>query len=734
MRKTAILLFTLLAMSSIATTRKLSPWLRQAVRGLAAPAATTRSAADDSSDVRLTCAFVRASDETVLARHGAKVLAQFGDIYIVSVPLNSLEPLAKEQTVDRIEARRPCAVHMDSTARHINALPVYAGTALPHPFTGQGVVMGVMDIGFDLTHPNFFSTDMTRYRIHALWDQLATDTVGSPFFVGRDYQGRDELLALQHSRDGLEQTHGTNTLGMAAGSGYDTPYRGMAFESDICLVNNAVSDHLALIDSLDLYKYTSATDALGFKYIFDQAKKMGKPCVINFSEGSHQDLTGDDQLYYAVLDSLCGPGRIIVASAGNDGNTLTYFHKPWGQASAGTFLRSATNTAYVQLSSQQPFDLRLIVHSEQPDTIVLHSRRPIELPDSELIDTLALHDGQYVIDMMTSASHYNERDTVVDLAIVAPHSVGGRGVKLSVEAMGEEADVECFTMAGIFINDDRPGSPLNAAEATHNVHSPSSAPTVVSVGATSWRTGFANISGEWQDNEQSTTGQRNTNSSVGPTKDGLTKPDVMAPGTNIISSYSSYYLEAHPDATDNRHSTVSTTTHDGRTYPWTANTGTSMSSPVVGGAIALWLQAKPDLTPAEALETIRLTSHQPDASLTYPNTLYGHGEINVYRGLLHLLGISAIAEVSTTPVQSLRPLASPSGTLRLQAAATPRQTLTLRLYALGGQQLATWSVAPAQWHDRVLTLPLPATASGIVALQADSDEPALSGSLLIRTQ
>lgn len=734
MRKTATLLLTLLAIASVASTRKLSPWLRQAARSVAAPVPTTRSAADDGSDNRLTCAFVRASDETVLARHGATALAQFGNIYIVSVPLASLEPLAKEQSVSRIEARHSCSLLMDSTARHINALPVYAGTALPHPFTGQGVVMGVMDIGFDLTHPNYFSTDMGRYRIHALWDQLSTDTVGSTFFVGRDYQGRDELLALGHSRDGLEQTHGTNTLGIAAGSGYDTPYRGMAFESDICLVSNAVSEHINLIDSLDYYKYTSATDALGFKYIFDQATTMGKPCVINFSEGAHQDLTGDDQLYYAVLDSLCGPGRIIVASAGNDGNTLTYFHKPRGQQQAGAFLRSATNAAYVQLASQQPFDLRLIVHSEQPDTILLHSATPTELPDSELVDTLQLNDGQYVIDMMTTSSHYDNVTTVVDLAVVAPHSVGGHGARLSVEAVGEEADVECFTMVGIFINDERPDSPLRAATPTHNIHSPSSSPTVVSVGSTSWRTGFVNINGEWQDNGQSTTGLRNTNSSVGPTRDGLTKPDVMAPGTNIISSYSSYYLEAHPDATDNRFSTISTSTHDGRTYPWTANTGTSMSSPVVGGAIALWLQAKPDLTPAEAMEVLRLTSRHPEAQLTYPNNLYGHGEIDVYSGLLHLLGISAIADVSPTPVHSLRPLPSPKGTLRLQAATTPRQPLTLRLYSLDGTLLATWQVMPQQWQCQTLTLPLPLSTSAIVALQADSGEPALSGSLLIRTQ
>ncbi|MDO4195174.1 MAG: peptidase, partial [Prevotellaceae bacterium] len=103
-----------------------------------------------------------------------------------------------------------------------------------------------------------------------------------------------------HSRDGLIQAHGSHTLGTAAGSGFGTKYRGIAFESDICLVNNAVNSDMELIAEQDVDKYTHATDALGFKYIFDYAKSQGKPCVISFSEGSTQDLYGDDILYNEI--------------------------------------------------------------------------------------------------------------------------------------------------------------------------------------------------------------------------------------------------------------------------------------------------------------------------------------------------------------------------------------------------------------------------------------------------
>lgn len=134
---------------------------------------------------------------------------------------------------------------------------------LPQAYTGKGVVVGVQDIGFDLTHPNFFSKDMSRYRIKAMWDQLSHDTIASTLVVGRDYVGEDALLGVGCPLDGLTQTHGTHTAGIAAGSGAEgngvvSPYQGMAPDADIVMVANATSNNAALIDSADYYKYTYA--------------------------------------------------------------------------------------------------------------------------------------------------------------------------------------------------------------------------------------------------------------------------------------------------------------------------------------------------------------------------------------------------------------------------------------------------------------------------------------------
>ena len=48
---------------------------------------------------------------------------------------------------------------------------VHAGLDLPQPFHGEGVLVGVLDWGFDYTHPMFYDTAMTASRIRAVWDQ-----------------------------------------------------------------------------------------------------------------------------------------------------------------------------------------------------------------------------------------------------------------------------------------------------------------------------------------------------------------------------------------------------------------------------------------------------------------------------------------------------------------------------------------------------------------------------------
>lgn len=611
----------------------------------------------------VTTAFVKLSDvaNDILTQNGCHVLAQWGNVCIATIPMKKVASLSLMPEIKRIEAHLDKSCTMDSAVIQVNALPVYEGRNLPQAFTGKGVVMGIMDIGFDLTHPNFYNAQMSEYRIKALWDQISPDTLLSSLPVGRDYVGKDELLALGCSFDGHDQTHGTHTLGIAAGSGGEGvpmsvpgKYHGMAYESDICLVANATTENQSLIAPSQLYKFTYAMDALGFKYIFDYADQVGKPCVISFSEGSNQDFEGGDVLYNEILDSLTSvPGHIIVSSAGNNGHLPYYMHKPVGKESSGFFVNSERNYVYHIAKSKENFLFRTNIYEgkKNPTHVDVSTEQVLSQPDSTFIDTLDVAGKRYVLMIGGYRSCYNpdeicydwmikKYDTVDDGYVDSEKMIGTENY-LSYQVIGRDAEVEMYHGVGnMYACEVDPR--LADIEYTHSINSPSCSESVISVGATINHTYSVDLNGKKVNLTHAPIGSLAFYSSIGPTFDERIKPDVVAPGSNVLSSYSSFYEEKHPDATDVVVSDVARFEYKGRTYSWNNNAGTSMSSPVVGGAIALWLEANPSLTRKDVMEIIRKTSTPLDEEHAIPNNYWGYGEIDVYKGLLAAMQVDDI--------------------------------------------------------------------------------------------
>jgi subtilisin family serine protease len=119
-------------------------------------------------------------------------------------------------------------------------------------------------------------------------------------------------------------------------------------------------------------------------------------------------------------------------------------------------------------------------------------------------------------------------------------------------------------------------------------------------------------------------------SAWGPSWEGLNKPDVTAIGAVISSG--NYYNEG------NRLEVIES--YDAYGVPaletWAGQYGTSQASPMVAGIIALWLQAKPTLTPEDIMAVIRKTAKPLEA---VPNNKSGAGLIDAYAGLLEILGL-----------------------------------------------------------------------------------------------
>lgn len=718
-----------------------------------------------SSDKSRVCAFVRLRDggEKALVDNGCRVLARFDDIVIADIRLSQVTALAAADGICRIEAEFGNTVALDSMAVFTDALPVSNAHVLPQAYTGEGVVMGVQDVGFDLTHPTFYGSDGSC-RISRLWDQLSTDTIGSMMYVGAEYIGKSTVAGYAHSRDGLTQYHGTHTLGIAAGGGAGTPYKGMAPEADICLVSNAVTGDEDYIAEADRYKYTYATDALGFKYIFDYADSQGKPCVISFSEGSKQDLHGDDQLYYEVLGRMTGPGHIIVASAGNEGVRNGYVGKPRGRESAGTFLTTWGNQVDFTVRGSGQYKLRSTLYNILPSA-TSYTFQPSAMSsdgqafsgcnavlticpddvakvsvDSMRSDTIWVDGVQYVQTVRVYRSSYDNTEWAMDVAVSGPRHLG-YDLPLSVELVGAESSAEMYMMSGTMCgNADHPA--INDSDNTHSLLSPSTAPAVICVGGTACRPVYSSYKGKEVVQSWGVSGERGTYSSIGPTVDGRAKPDVMAPGANVVSAVSSFYLADEKQAAGVDDNIVYKQDVDGREYCWMTAGGTSMSAPAVGGIIALWLQANPRLSPDDILGIIARTS-RPCGNYGEQTHMYcGYGMIDAYRGLLDILGLSAIEGISqcnprvwNVRVDSQRHLLVEPCVCSIENAPCQTDLLPcikrVRVYDAGGTLVCS-RLADDNVSLSAINIDMSAFSHGVYVVQVDAENGGQSGSLLVR--
>lgn len=97
----------------------------------------------------------------------------------------------------------------------------------------------------------------------------------------------------------------------------------------------------------------------------------------------------------------------------------------------------------------------------------------------------------------------------------------------------------------------------------------------------------------------------NNHSGTGPTLSCIKKPDVVAPGSRIISCSSLREIR--------------------NGHPYSVKSGTSMSTPIVSGAIALLLDKYPSMTPREV--KIRLKNTSTDLHL--PHEKQGWGLLNI---------------------------------------------------------------------------------------------------------
>lgn len=94
------------------------------------------------------------ADKERLSRvYGVRFNVGCGDVYTAVVPVSSIVDLADDNDVEEIDAGQEVRTMMDNVRTLTNVDAVHSATGIDTAYKGNGVLVGIIDAGFDFRHP-----------------------------------------------------------------------------------------------------------------------------------------------------------------------------------------------------------------------------------------------------------------------------------------------------------------------------------------------------------------------------------------------------------------------------------------------------------------------------------------------------------------------------------------------------------------------------------------------------
>ena len=508
------------------------------------------------------------------------------------VDAGTINSLIENHNVSRIQGKKLSKPHLTEVFPDIGlAVAPNLGQRIVEE-DGQNVMIGVIDSGFDLSHPIFYDTD-GNLRVESLLDQEG----------GNRAYTNQQLVQRWKGGPGPGSDlngHGTHVASIAGGSDYHG-YGGIAPGARFLLVKTNFRD----------------TDR-AIKWIFDQAK--GRPCVVNMSLGhhfgSHDGTDSEERLHRA----LTGPGKIIVVSAGNEQNDNIHIGGRFSQGETQEVIfdlkRQISDPPYVAIS--------LWYHEidEFEITLVSPSGQMIPMPGSGEADMYQTS----VLDLEVSTRPYSYSHSVQTQI-----SLGFRSQEV------RDRDIENWKLSikCLKANSGRiDGWFNNSGYAMFRTHKLVESRRTVGISATG--DGCLAVAShvtktKWNSDIGSNedlvlvSGRNSPFSSLGPTRDDRWKPDISAPGQYITAALADNCelskLDFRASVAD-RLLTIE---------------GTSMSAPVITGVVALMLQKSPGLDLVNIKKILQETAkHDIHTGPEMWHPAYGFGKVNIAAALSKL--------------------------------------------------------------------------------------------------
>lgn len=601
--------------------------------------------------------------------------------YIDANDIDSLLALPEVAGVSAFNKRKPS---LDMVRDYTGANTVVDGLGLYAPYTGKGVVVGVIDMGFLYTHPAFRNADGSSRIIAAR--QMESGKKHNPLTTS------DEIL--RKGDDGFEESHATHVTGIAAGGrdAIHSEYYGIAPDADIVAIScNELNDD-EVID--------------GINYIASVAKEQGKPYVVNMSFGDMTCTHNGRGAFSSAINEMTGAGAILVAAVGNDGGKMRH--------ARGTF--ASTRDSVMLCVPDIGEDIAVYIASEDSSPLTVRAYKyNSSTKKISFLNNLTLQRNNSFIQKSTEPASKQEIVTCgFDVSSVFSKNTSNYDC-IAIAIKGREN--KSFD-AWIADGENEFGKTSDTRfkitpDDSYCISSPADAESVISVTSHAVRKYFTNIEGNTYTSSSVKQNDHASYASLGPLPNSsVQKPTVSAPGSFVISSVSNKNGIYTGNSSLKINLTLQTT-YDGQSYYYAVNSGTSMACPVVSGAVALWLEAAPDLTPKQVMEIIERTSRSDTYTGSVPNDTWGYGKIDIYEGLKDALTISSIPSVRNSEIPFTLQASTDHWSVLLN---TDEDHIIASLYDSKGQRLWTHTEDNiSRGHD--FTLPTAQLPKGVYILQ-----------------
>ena len=575
-------------------------------------------------------------DASALEQLGVIINSEFDGFITAQIPDGVWSEILAVAGVEHISLAFPVLTCADSARYYSRVDRVHEGVGFDMPYTGNGVIIGVIDCGFDFNHINLCDQE-GKTRVKAVYMPL--DNSGQhPVIDGHQLPGscyEDAEQIAQLTSDDPNSTHGTQTAGISAGAYRGNGWHGVAPGADIVACGMPEDD------------LTDVRVANCIKYINDYANRQGKPCVVNISLGSNVGRHDGSSLLVRACEQVSGPGRVIVVSAGNDGHDNVCFHRSVAslQDTVTSLMAGygggTTRMGYLNVWSDEnnPIVTQLIVMNTQTDEL-LYCSEPINMAtcdstvilssssDAELNKYFA---GSVAVTPLTD--YMGRYNLVYDIYMRAKNKNYAMGFRYNTPNATELAAwTSQFAYFSSYGYDwAEKGTPSGS------INDLATSDSIISVGSYNTKQYIPLRDGSTYYRPNSKPVEISYFSAYGPDENGINRPDVCAPGSVMISSGNRYDVNA-----PNLQYWQPSAFVDGEEYTYCPDLGTSMSAPVVAGAVALWMEANPNLSAADVRDIIKNTSYRDNNVINGNPTRWGAGKLDVNMGMRYVLHLGNI--------------------------------------------------------------------------------------------